>query len=124
MSSRAGLVSQDVQRLAYESASYRHIGTIGRPRGDGVERLAETEGNPILARGESIGIESGYRSQPISRVINDLGKLESLLERRVRILEAVRARSPRRRLASDLQAGMAKREIQAHVAAWIAGYPA
>src|SRR5262249_2347449 len=55
---------------------------------------------------------------------NDLGKLESLLERGVRILEADRARCPRRRLASDLQAGVAKREIQAHVAAWIAGYPA
>src|SRR5262245_30018352 len=124
MSSRAKLVSQDAQRLAEESAPDRHIGTIGRPYGDGVERLAETEGDPILARGESIGIEPGYRSQPVPSVINDLGKLESLLERGVRILEADRARCPRRRLASDLQAGVAKCEIQAHVAAWIAGYPA
>src|SRR5262245_359147 len=124
MSSSARLVSQDVQRFADESAPDRHIRTIGRPSGDRVERLAETEGNPILACGESIGIESGYRSQPVPGVINDLGKLESLLERGVRILEADRARWPRRRLASDWQADMAKREIQAHVAAWIAWYSA
>ncbi len=92
------------------------IATFDRSRrlgSDGAELLAETEGDPILAGGEAMGIESEYRSQPVPGVVNDLGKLESLRERRVHVLGAA---------CAGMQDDVAKREIQAHVAAWIAGH--
>src|SRR6266446_10367199 len=66
VSSRTRLVSQNVQRKTDESAADRHIGTIGCLGCDGAELLAQTESTSILARGEALGIESEYRSQPIS----------------------------------------------------------
>ncbi len=58
MSSRARLVSQKVQRKTDESATNRHIGTIGRLGCDGTKLLGETERTSIIARVEAMGIES------------------------------------------------------------------
>src|SRR5258705_3235448 len=112
VSSRARLVSQNVQRKTDESAPDRHIGTIGGLGCDGAELLSETEGDSILAGGEAMGVESEYRSQPVPGVVHDVGKLESLRKGGAHFRAAARA---------GMQDGMAKREIQAHVAAWIAG---
>ena len=113
VSSRTRLVSQNVQRKTDESTADRHIGAIGRLGGGGAELLGETEGDPILARGEAMSIESEYRSQPVPGVVNGLGKLESLRERGVHV---------RAGTCAGMQDGVAKREIQAHVAAWIGGH--
>ena len=60
-----------------------------------------------------MGIETEYRSQPVPGVVHDLGKLECLRIRGVHFLAGAR---------TGMQDGVAKREIQAHVAAWIAGH--
>src|SRR6266581_6831060 len=86
VSSRARLVSQNVQRKTDESAADRHIGTIGCLGCDGAELLAQTEGDSILACGQAVGIESEYRSQPVPSVVNRLGKLESFREGGVHFL--------------------------------------
>src|SRR6266403_1504050 len=113
VSSRTGLVAQNVQRKTDESAADRHIGTIGRLGCDGAELLGETEGTSIFARAESMDIEAEHRSQPVPGVVHDLGKLESLRQRVGDVLAAARVR---------MQEGVAKREIQAHVAAGIGGH--
>ncbi len=113
VSSRARLVSQNVQRKTDESAADRHIGTIGGLGCEGAELLGETEGISILTCGEAMGIESEYRSQPVPDVVHDLGKRESLRQRGVHFRAAARA---------GMQDGVAKREVQAHVAAWIRGH--
>src|SRR2546422_6270860 len=78
VSSRTGLVAQNVQRKTDESAADRHIGTISRLVCDGAELLGETEGTSIFARAESMDIEAEHRSQPVPAVVHDLGNLESL----------------------------------------------
>ncbi len=75
--------------------------------------FGETEGDSILACGEAMGVESEYRSQPVPGVVDDLGKLESLRERGVHVRSAAGA---------GMQDGMAKREIETHVAAGIGGH--
>src|SRR6266513_2469447 len=111
VSSRTRLVSENVQRKTDESAADRHIGTSGRLRCDGAKLLGETEGISILAVGEAMGIESPYCSQPVSGVVHDLGKLQRLRQRGVYFRAGACLTMPE---------GVAKREIQAHVAAWIA----
>src|SRR6266478_269892 len=113
VSSRTRLVSENVQRKTDESAADRHIGTSGRLRCDGAELLGETERISILAVGEAMGIESPYCSQPVLGVVHDLGKLERLRQRGVYFRAGACLTMPE---------GVAKREIQAHVAAWIAGH--
>src|SRR2546426_1732182 len=113
VSSRTGLVAQNVQRKTDESAADRHIGTIGHPGGDGAELFGETEGISILARVETMKIESVYRSQPVPGVVHELGKLKGLHQRGVHFGTAARAR---------MQEGAAKCKIKAHVAAWIRGH--
>jgi hypothetical protein len=112
VSSRTRLVSENVQRKTDESAADRHIGTIARLGCDGAELLGETEGISILAGGEAMGIESPYRSQPVPGVVHDLGKLERRRQRGVYFGAA----------GLSMHEGVAKREIEAHVAAWIAGH--
>jgi hypothetical protein len=102
VSSRSRLIPENVQRKTDESAADRHIRTISSLGCDRAELLAETEGTPILARGEAMDIESEYRSQPVPGVVNDLGKLKSLRQRGVHFRAAARAR---------MQDGVAKREI-------------
>src|SRR5439155_19592023 len=80
---------------------------------DGAELLGETEGISILARAESMAIEAEHRSQSVPGVVHDLGKLEGLRQRDVYFRAAARV---------SMQEGVAKREIQAHVAAWIVGH--
>src|SRR6266478_2081557 len=113
VSSRTRLVSENVQRKTDEPAPYRHIGTIGRLCCDGAELLGETEGISILACGEAMGIESPYRSQPVPGVIHDLGKLERLRQRGVYVRVGA---------CLTMHEEVAKREIEAHVAAWIGGH--
>src|SRR6266700_1074615 len=113
VSSRTRLVSENVQRKTDEPAADRHIGTSGRLGCDGAELLGETEGISILACGEAMGIESPYRSQPVAGVVHDLGKLERLRQRGVYFRVGA---------CLTMHEGVAKREIQAHVAAWITGH--
>src|SRR6267142_4837172 len=113
VSSRTGLVSQNVQRKTDESAADRHIETIGRLGCNAAELLGQTEGTATLARAEAMGIESPYRSQPVPGVVHDLGKLERLRQRGGYFPVAARV---------SMREGVAKREIQAHVAAWVAGH--
>src|SRR5207237_2767489 len=108
VSSRSRLVSQNVQRKADESVADRHVGTIRHLGCHAFELLGETEGDSILACGEAIGVESEYRSQPVPGVVDDLGQLESLRERGVHVRSAAGA---------GMQDGMAKRELETHVAA-------
>src|SRR6267142_1812529 len=111
--SRSRLVSQNVQCVTDESTPERHIGTIDRLGCDGAELLAETEGDSILACKHAVGIESVYRSQPVPGVVNDLSKLESFRERDVHLLGVAHA---------GMHDGVPKREIKAHIAAWIVGH--
>src|SRR6266700_7032718 len=113
VSSRTRLVSENVQRKTDGPAADRHIGTSGRLGCDGAELLGETEGISILACGEAMGIESPYRSQPVAGVVHDLGKLERLRQRGVYFRVGA---------CLTMHEGVAKREIQAYVAAWIGGH--
>src|SRR6266540_173210 len=113
VSSRARLVSQNVQRKPDESVADRHVGTIRGLGCHGAELLGETEGDSILACGEAMEVESVYRSQPVPGVVDDLGKLESLAERGAHVRGAAGA---------SMHDGIAKREIKTHVTAWIGGH--